>query len=369
MRVGGGKNRLRHRGQDRPVDSDPPSDADRAVSRLRSSADDGRLRFVDLFCGIGGFSRAVFDVFPNAVCAGAYDADDGVVSVYSDNYNHPAQTRNVLTLQASELKGCDLLCAGLPCQPFSSANKKRRENAHESYNLASKVAKLITEALPGAVLIEEVPPFLKDEQWTSVLLPALLRAGYTVSAEVLNAAYFGVPQRRKRAYIFAALQFSTPLDLRALSAATEVTVCISDVVSRPEEVPDAEWLPDDEWVCCEPITKNGATLVGFLRDAIEKRKNRQDRFYKVYDALGVAPTLTATGSRLNVAFSVNGKLRARNLRVDELYAIMGFPRTFIRHTTKTTAKTHAGNAVVPAVAAAVLRMAAAHGFGKGAEPP
>jgi DNA (cytosine-5)-methyltransferase 1 len=144
----------------------------------------------------------------------------------------------------TRFRGIDLLAAGAPCQPFSLAGKHRAHR--DERNLFPEVFRAIREALPKAILIENVKgllrPSLSDfvrylllqlrfplilpddpldpEVWRSHL-PALERAAdrprksealeYEVQDPLLvDAADFGVPQRRERVFFVA---FRADLDV------------------------------------------------------------------------------------------------------------------------------------------------------------
>src|SRR5210317_966207 len=80
-------------------------------------------KFVDLFCGIGGFHRGIKNVVSNARCIMASDIDPKVREVYKDNYDIEP-LGDITTLDIENIPKFDLLCGGFPCQPFSVAQWK-----------------------------------------------------------------------------------------------------------------------------------------------------------------------------------------------------------------------------------------------------
>lgn len=114
--------------------------------------------------------------------------------------------RDARTIDPADLPDFDLLCAGFPCQPFSSAGK--REGFSDSRGtLFFEVSRLAREKRPSYLLLENVPGLLShDGGWTfSSILSALNDLGYRVEWQVLNSANFGVPQSRKRVFIIGYL--------------------------------------------------------------------------------------------------------------------------------------------------------------------
>ncbi len=107
-----------------------------------------------------------------------------------------------------------LLAAGPPCQPFSNAAQWSRTGAlglndHRAGTLHSLLT-LIERLLPHAILIENVPGFVKGNRSALPILEEHLAAvncrngtRYKLACKILNAAEFGVPQRRRRAIVIA----------------------------------------------------------------------------------------------------------------------------------------------------------------------
>ena len=107
-----------------------------------------------------------------------------------------------------------LLAAGPPCQPFSNAAQWSLTGArglgdHRTQTLHSLLT-LIERLLPHAILIENVPGFVKGNRSALSILEERLEAvncqsgtRYKLACRILNAADFGVPQRRRRAIVIA----------------------------------------------------------------------------------------------------------------------------------------------------------------------
>lgn len=96
----------------------------------------------------------------------------------------------------------DLLCGGFPCQDLSVAGK-RRGLAGERSGLFFEFARIADEFRPRWLLVENVPGLLSsaDGRDMGVVLATLADLGYGLAWRVLDARFFGVPQRRRRVFI------------------------------------------------------------------------------------------------------------------------------------------------------------------------
>jgi len=107
-----------------------------------------------------------------------------------------------LTASEKELRSAigtvDLLVGGPPCQGYSDLNNhsRRRDPRNRLYARMARAAEVLT---PGAVLIENVPAVVHDEEEVVAHTSAVLeRAGYDVMGRVLDMSTLGLPQTRKR---------------------------------------------------------------------------------------------------------------------------------------------------------------------------
>jgi DNA (cytosine-5)-methyltransferase 1 len=110
---------------------------------------------------------------------------------------------SVTDIDGTIFRGIDLLAGGLPCPPFSIAGKQL--GRHDERDLFPEALRLIAEARPAAVMLENVPGFAmaRFEEYRTELLRRLERLGYGAEWRVLNACWFGVPQLRPRFVLVA----------------------------------------------------------------------------------------------------------------------------------------------------------------------
>lgn len=172
---------------------------------------------VDLFCGAGGLTvglrragfnvRGAIDVHPLAVHA--YRTNHPRTTVWHRDIRRldPAEMRAVLGLAPGEL---DLLAGCPPCQGFSSMRtlNGRRPAADRRNSLVAQIGRFAEEFRPRAVMMENVPALARDGR-SARMRQLLSKLGYHVVEDTLDAASFGVPQRRRR-YIMVALRGAVP---------------------------------------------------------------------------------------------------------------------------------------------------------------
>ena len=101
-------------------------------------------------------------------------------------------------IDGRDFRGVDLIAGGVPCPPFSIAGKQH--GAADERDLFPQALRLIRQARPHAVFLENVPGFAssKFDAYRTDLITQLQRLGYMVEWRVLQAAHFGVPQLRPR---------------------------------------------------------------------------------------------------------------------------------------------------------------------------
>ena len=152
------------------------------------------LTAVDLFCGAGGLSlglgRAGFKIIE------AHDYWEPAVRSYEANLGGHIQ-RTKISAELS-LPNSTVICGGPPCQGFSSAGRRKSDDARNS--LVSAYGDLIASHRPAAFIFENVEGFLTGAKGRFVFefLDRVIDAGYFVHLRKINAAHFGIPQHRKR---------------------------------------------------------------------------------------------------------------------------------------------------------------------------
>lgn len=161
---------------------------------------------IDFFCGAGGLTcglrHAGIDVvagYDNDVtCGDTYEMNNGGTSFF------PRDIRD-LTVEDLNLSqhGTWLFAACAPCQPFS--NQRRARVPHEDATLLAHLGRLVTEARPSYVLVENVPGIARVPGFSTFrrFLKTLSESAYHYTYQILDAKHYGVPQTRRRLVLLA----------------------------------------------------------------------------------------------------------------------------------------------------------------------
>ncbi len=173
------------------------------------------LRYIDLFCGIGGFRIAAAQVFESrhisADCVFSSDIDPYAREAYQANFGeYPAG--DITLADERAIPDHDILFAGFPCQPFSIIGQgKGFEDTRGT--LFFDIARILKAKKPKAFVLENVKRLVGHRQGKTLkkILEVLNDLGYTVSYRVLNALDYGLPQKRERVFLVG---FYKPMNYR-----------------------------------------------------------------------------------------------------------------------------------------------------------
>ena len=194
------------------------------------------MRVVELFAGVGGFrigfegppensDRSRFRVIWSNqwepmtkkqhaaevyVSRWGMERSEGDPDVYSAESDDVFVNKDIGTIDASEVPDHDLLCGGFPCQDYSVARTANQATGLEGKKgvLWWEILRILREKRPGMVMLENVDRLLKSPTSQrgrdfAVMLASLNELGYVVEWRVINAADYGMPQRRRRVFILA----------------------------------------------------------------------------------------------------------------------------------------------------------------------
>ena len=312
------------------------------------------LRFIDLFCGIGGIRLGMEKA--GFTCVFSCDINDECKKTYRANFDEMPYG-DIAEITAAELPQYDVLCAGFPCQPFSASGKlKGFEDARGT--VFFDICRIVQETTPKVILLENVKNLIyHDKRRTlAIILEKLTELGYNHKWRLLNAIDFGVPQNRERIIIVATRSVAFDFDKVRIANRT----VLDDFL---DEDGDFDYLDANEFTVIDnPITqkKSGLCFVGYRNKPIRKagvrpgtehlsRVHRQTN--RIHSTAGTIPTLTSqeTSGRYFV-MQPNG--RVRKLTLDECFRIMGFPEDFKRISVTTEQYRQMGNSVcIPMISA------------------
>jgi DNA (cytosine-5)-methyltransferase 1 len=173
----------------------------------------GSLTLVDLFCGTGGFAQGFLDQSARFELKYAIDMDVSASATARANHTstlvETIDIRNISTDSVQSAIGhkyVDVLIGGPPCQGFSSLRPNRSSRREDDRNnLFMRFAHFAEVFRPKIVVLENVVGLLTHRNGETLerLLEAFSFLKYRVDWRILNAASFGVPQKRERFIMIA----------------------------------------------------------------------------------------------------------------------------------------------------------------------
>jgi DNA (cytosine-5)-methyltransferase 1 len=163
------------------------------------------IKFIDLFCGIGGFRYAIEGAAKKhgveVECMLSSDIDPDCQKVYEANFAEmPAGDIHQIT--AESIPNHDVLLAGFPCQPFSIiGHRKGFDDARGT--LFFEIARILEAKKPKVFVLENVKLLVGHNGGKTLarIMEVLRDLGYNADYKVFNALNFGLPQKRERVFI------------------------------------------------------------------------------------------------------------------------------------------------------------------------
>ncbi|MTJ18616.1 MULTISPECIES: DNA (cytosine-5-)-methyltransferase [unclassified Dolichospermum] len=164
------------------------------------------IKFIDLFAGIGGMrlglEKACKSLGIHSECVLTSEIKSTAIKVYQQNFNEDKIWGDITEISSQKIPDFDILLAGFPCQPFSSAGT-RQGFLDTRGTLFFEIERILKDKSPFGFLLENVEGLVQhdDGRTLTTIINKLEQLGYQVKCDVLNARDFGVPQDRKRVYI------------------------------------------------------------------------------------------------------------------------------------------------------------------------
>ena len=333
-----------------------------------------KMKFFDLFAGIGGF-RLAFEL-EGYKCVGFCEIDQRIRELYKAVYDTEGEFEwdDVRTLPLDDVPDFDVLTAGIPCQPFSLVGRREGLKDGRAYPLWSAMFRLIERKRPALCVFENVKGLLSANRgWAfAYLLYKMDSLGYDGEWAVLNSKAFGVPQNRERLFVI--------FHLRGKSAPKVFPLRESDkVYYKPPKA--QEEIHEDSEIAGTLTSRHYTNWEGnFVYDPNGKFKGKQalekplqvgyvgktnSQANRVFSPEGIAPTLLSggggRGAKTGLYGIKNGKeLKIRRLTPLECFRLQGFPDWVYQKARKTGASDSLlyraiGNAITVQVAQTIAR--------------
>ncbi len=292
------------------------------------------IKFIDLFAGIGGFRIALEKV--GAKCVFSSEWDKYARQTYQANFNK-IPFGDITKVAPVAIPDFDILCAGFPCQPFSSIGKREGFEHKTQGTLFYEIVKIINAKNPIAFILENVPGIINHDSGKTlkIILESLNQSNYDVFYQILDAAEYGVPQHRRRVYFVGlnrdynsnGIQFSFPKGSK-------------------EKVGIGQYIESHAEKYC--ISQHLRKTYLFKKD--DGRPQLVDPNSTI-----CVKTLVSTYhkiQRLTGTFVKDGNTGIRLLSENECKAIMGFDQSFIIPVSRTQMYRQFGNSVaIPVIEA------------------
>ncbi|MGR6031072.1 DNA cytosine methyltransferase [Rhodococcus erythropolis] len=163
------------------------------------------IRTLDLFAGAGGLSLGFEQADLGFEPVHAVEIDAAAARTFKRHFGCPVYDGPIEDLERFE--DADVILGGPPCQGFSPLGRDRDDDSRAQMNeLWQQYLRAVRQVKPKAFVIENVPEFQRSAQFARLL--ELMETDrelskYRFAYGVLNAADYGVPQRRRRGIFMA----------------------------------------------------------------------------------------------------------------------------------------------------------------------
>lgn len=175
--------------------------------RLNSDQDKPRYSFADGFCGAGGASRGAKET--GLRVEWGFDYDPAAIDSYKRNFYgtrcEQIPVHEFVTILTENFK-VDILHLSPPCQPFSLAHAKPGKNDELNQATFLAIEEVLVKIKPRIVTLEEtfgLTAKVDALPWFGAMVQMFTKLGFSIRWKVFNLCDFGLPQPRKRLFIFA----------------------------------------------------------------------------------------------------------------------------------------------------------------------
>lgn len=175
------------------------------------------VKIVDLFAGLGGLRLGVEQAFNekgiDIKCVATSEIKEHAIQALNYNFTQENMVGDITKIDVENLEDFDILLAGFPCQPFSSAGN-RLGFLDTRGTMFFEVEKILRAKKPYAFILENVEGLIRHDlenkndkigRTLKTILCVLKDIGYKVEWKLLDSKDFGVAQSRKRVFIVGTL--------------------------------------------------------------------------------------------------------------------------------------------------------------------
>ncbi len=302
-------------------------------------------KVVSLFCGCGGCDQGLIGGFefngmqyknlPFDVVY-ALDIDNKALNTLKLNFNiAKVVCGDICNIPTSDIPECDIVVGGFPCQSFSTVNPTK-DPFDDRANLYKQMVRVVEDKQPLAFVAENVKGLLTLHNGSifKKVFTAFEAAGYVLSYKLVNAANYGVPQKRERVIIVG---LRKDLNLEYIF---------------PEETTANNWVPLSVAV---PTLKIEDKKYYFSERAVQGMKNAKPNMKRGLAQSLDEPSLTVTSHLAKVSLNSRDPVLLvdkeaelyRRFTPREAARIQSFPDSFQFAGSESDAYRQIGNAVPP----------------------
>ena len=302
------------------------------------------MKIVSLFSGVGGLDLGFIKAGHEIIWAN--DNFKDAVLTYKRNIGDHIIYDSIEEISSDKIPSHDLLIGGFPCQGFSMANTKRCETDSRN-KLYLQLLRVLKDKKPKYFVAENVKGILSLNKGKifELIINDFESAGYYVKYKVLNAADYGVPQRRERVILIGRrndvneeIEFPEPSHgKKDLHPERKTWVSIGDALSNIPEPEDAPAIPNHTY------SKFKLKFNGYLGN-------------RAIDPNQPAPTVTARGDSKGGVVVLHHPNNQRRMSARELAITQSFDMDFIFEGARSSVYRQIGNAVPPILSKAIAMM-------------
>lgn len=304
----------------------------------------GSIKVASLFCGCGGTDVGILGDFDflgkhygsnNMEITYANDIEPSACDIFEKNFGLKPDNRDIRLVTSDELPEFDLLAGGFPCQSFSivAQNPKRLGIKDEKGMLFFEMCRILRDRQPKCFIAENVKGLLTANKHEAfpLIIKEFEDSGYDVKYTVLNAATYGVPQKRERVIIVGfrkdlKIDFEFP---ETVYSNEDDYVALRNCID--EDVPEKYYFSEK-------------AVAGMMKNRESMNKGRAQDISKPCNTVGAHLAKVSLNSTDPVLFE-NGRYRRFTPR--EVARIQSFPDNFRLVGSESAQYRALGNAIPP----------------------
>jgi DNA (cytosine-5)-methyltransferase 1 len=257
------------------------------------------LKHLELFAGIGGFRRAI-DLFCSdnnikSTCVGFSEIDKYAIQSYKSIHSVKSEIElgdiKQFTSDKKNIKDLpdfELLSGGFPCQPFSMMGKKEGFNDDRG-NVFYSIIEILKIKRPKFLLLENVRNLKNHDSgrtYKEIIRSLTEDAGYAVSSIILDTKNYGLPQTRRRIFLFGVKKE------HSVKKRSNIELTEKDIIESSSKL-------------------NGSTSLNKYNNVLDLLKKKVEEKY--YLSEKIKPTILSNGSKNFMSKSEINQLIARPL--------------------------------------------------------